>query len=599
MATLLQADNIIKKYGFQEVLSGASFSIAERQKVGVIGRNGAGKSTLLKILVGEEQADDGAVSRHAELRLGYLKQNEELDLTKTALQYLIETSAKPVWHCAKIASRFGLTPELLNQKLGELSSGFRMRVKLTAMLTLEPNLILLDEPTNFLDLTTQLLMEDFLRDFSGAFLMVSHDRQLLKNTCEQTLEVEKGRCRLYPGNIEQYLAWKEEQVEVVKNINRKVEAEQKHLQAFVDRFKYKASKASQAQSKMKQIARLKTIEIEHPMKSMRIRIPVDKMKKGIAVRLDELVVGYPGKIVAGPTTFDIDRGKHMAILGDNGQGKTTFMRTLSGDLKACSGEYSWGAGLRLAYYGQATLEAMSPSDSVRIYLRRQAGAGILEEEILRMAGNFLFKDDDLDKPVKVLSGGERARLCLAGMLLSKASVFLLDEPTNHLDFESVEALGNALSEYPGTILFVSHNRTFVNLVATQIVIVESGQVVKYSGTYEEYVEDLALKLVRELPKRREERVVIKISEEPEPEDAAVKLRVQIETESKKIKANEKARAKLELERDAILTEMAMAPANFSKTLNIRLHEVKDRISVMEDEWLDLMRNLDWLKDGAR
>jgi ATP-binding cassette subfamily F protein 3 len=592
MATLLQADNIIKRYGFQEVLSGASFSIAERQKVGVIGRNGAGKSTLMRILVGEEIPDEGAVAHHAELRLGYLKQNEEINPLESALGYLVRTSHKPDWSVSKLASRFALTPELLGKPMGELSSGFRMRVKLTGMLALDPNLILLDEPTNFLDLTTQLLLEDFLRDFKGAFLVVSHDREFLKNTCEETLEIERGRAKLFPGNIETYFEWKEEQAEVVQNENRKIETQQKHLKAFIDRFRFKASKASQAQSKLKQLAKLNKIEIEHPMKSARIRIPVDKIKKGIAVRMDELVIGYPGKVVAGPTTFDIERTKHVAILGDNGQGKTTLMRTLSGHLPQLTGDFRWGADLKLAYYGQSILESMPQKDTVKNYLSRSASAGVTDEEMLRMAGNFLFRDDDLDKQVSVLSGGERARLCLAGMLLSKASTFLLDEPTNHLDFETVEALGGALREYPGTILFVSHNRTFVNLVATMVVVVQEGKIERYNGTYEEYVAALAMKLEAELPKKREVEEVK--TDENEEVDPQVAIREQIETERKKVRVNEKNRAKLEQERDRILAEMAMSPTNYSKALNIHLHEVNAGILKSEDEWLDIQRNIEWL-----
>ncbi|MEI7741722.1 MAG: ABC-F family ATP-binding cassette domain-containing protein [bacterium] len=593
MATLLQADNIIKRYGFQEILSGAAFSIAERQKVGVIGRNGAGKSTLLRILIGEEQADEGVVTRHANLRLGYLKQHEVIDFKESAIGYLVRVSGKPDWGCAKVAARFALTPKMLKRAIGELSSGFRMRVRLAAMLALEPNLILLDEPTNFLDLSTQLLLEEFLSDFKGAFLVVSHDREFLKNTCEQTLEIERGRARLYDGNIEQYLAWKEEQEQVILNENRKVDAERKHLQAFVDRFRFKASKASQAQSKIKMIAKLHKIEIEHPMKAARIRIPVDKIKKGIAVSTDELGVGYPGNTVLEHLTFDIERTKHVAVLADNGAGKTTLLRTLAGQLEKLQGEYKWGTDLKLCYYGQSTLESMSPRDSVHAYLSRHAGDGVLNEEVLRMAGNFLFKDDDLEKTVGVLSGGEKARLCMAGMLLSKATVFLLDEPTNHLDFETVEALGAALRDYPGTIVFVSHNRTFVNLVATMILEIKDGGVRRYSGTYEEYVAYLTMRLDAEIPARRV--IEEKTSEDASEEELEEKnIREQTEVERKKLRANEKQRVKLEEERDRILAEMAMSPTQYSKNLNVRLHEIGAEILRLEDEWLEIQRNIEWL-----
>ena len=253
MRVLLQLNSIHKSYGPDVILDDVTLSVNEGQKIGVIGRNGAGKSTLCKIITGHEEADSGTVSKSAHFRLAYLEQHDPYTLDETVLNFLTRYTSKEEWKCGKIAARFQLKNGLLTTPIGELSGGYRTRVKLTSMLLAEPNFLILDEPTNYLDLKTLILFEEFLNDYQGGFFVVSHDREFLKKTCKHTLEIENGECTLYPGNVEQFLIFKEEQKSQAESYNKNILTKQKQLQKFVDRFRAKASKASQARSKMKQI----------------------------------------------------------------------------------------------------------------------------------------------------------------------------------------------------------------------------------------------------------------------------------------------------------------------------------------------------------
>ena len=335
-ATLLQISGLSKAYGGQSILANADLAINDRQKIGVIGRNGAGKSTLFKIIVGIEELDEGKVNIHDGTRIGYLTQHSEYEDDEKVMDFLMRSSGKPDFECGKVAGRFQVKNEMLDAKVTDLAGGYQMRVKLIAMLLQEPNLLLLDEPTNYLDLSTQILLEKFLGNYNGSFLLISHDREFLKRTCTETLEIEHGKMTLFPRKIEEYLEYKEEQMLMVEKHNVNIEKEKKHLQKFVDRFGSKASKASQAQSKMKQIQKLKTIEVLHPLSTTSISIPKIPEKMGVALQLEDLKIGYGDKCIADGINLDIERGQRIAVLGNNGQGKTTLLKTIAGELEKLS-----------------------------------------------------------------------------------------------------------------------------------------------------------------------------------------------------------------------------------------------------------------------
>lgn len=596
---LLQLSQLHKNYGARVILDDATASFGEGQKIGVIGRNGAGKSTLCKIITGHEEADGGTVAKSADLRLSYLEQHDPYKLEETVMGFLMRYTGKEEWQCGKIAGRFQLKNAILETKIGALSGGYRTRVKLTSMLLTEPNFLILDEPTNYLDLKTLILLEEFLQDYAGGFLIVSHDREFLRKTCDHTLEIENGGCTLYPGSVEEYLIFKEEQKEQALSYNKNIEAKQKQLQEFVDRFRAKASKASQAKSKMKQIEKLKTIEVGHPLTNVHIRIPAVDKRNGIALRCDDLAIGYPEKLVADKINIEIIQGSHVAVLGDNGQGKTTFLRTLAEDLTKKSGNFKWGHNLKIAYYAQHVFTSLRPDLTVYEHLSSVADPSVIRQEILNLAGSFLFKGDDVDKKVSVLSGGERARLCLAGLLLTKSQVLLLDEPTNHLDFETVEALGRALKSFAGTIFFISHDRTFVNLVATQIIEVNNGSVKLYPGVYEDYVYHLENILKEEL----NESAVASSKETKTQGKSKSDYHLKKEMESEKRKLNTKIKKmdeQIQLykkERDAIHEEFMRDADAWSQEKQARHDELEFLIQSEETKWLELSQRIEELNQS--
>ncbi len=486
---LLQVKDLTKSYGEKHLLQAASVSVVEKQKIGVIGRNGAGKTTFFKMVLGQEEPDSGEILKMPNLRLGYIQQHDPFLPGETVIKFLERYTEKPEWECAKIAAEFQLKNEKLNTLITDLSGGYQMRVKLTAMLLSDPNLLMLDEPTNYLDLSTLILLEQFLKDFKGAFMVITHDREFLKKTCTSTLDVTDGQLILHPEPLEEYLEFKEEQKALAASVNVNIEKKQKQLQQFVDRFGAKASMAKSAQSKMKQIDKLenKKIGIVNPFSTVKMYIPPVEAKQGASLECKNLSVGYETKTVASGINFEVERGKKVVILGDNGQGKSTFLKTIAGMLNPVDGVVNWKSGLKISYYAQHVSQGMRPEENIEQYIRRVSSLAVKDEEIYRVLGNFLFKRTDYTKLISFLSGGEKARLCMAGMFLSKSDVYLLDEPTNHLDFETVEAMGQALGSFNGTVFVVSHDRTFVNLLATEIMEVKNGSIKRVLGTYEDYV----------------------------------------------------------------------------------------------------------------
>ena len=364
---------------------------------------------------------------------------------------------------------------------------------------------------------------------------------------------------------------------------------------FVDRFRYKASKATQAQSKLKQIAKLKTIDILHPLSTTRIRIPRVEDRKGIALTVNELAIGYgiqkssestsEMKVIADDITLDIERGEHVAIVGDNGQGKTTFLKTIADELPTLAGNFRWGPHIAIGYYAQHVPSMLNPVETVNSYLRRTASSEIKTEEVLEIAGNFLFSGDDLSKPISVLSGGEKARLCLAGLLLQKNQVLLLDEPTNHLDFETVEALGAALQHCNATVLFISHNRTFVNLVASAIIEVKNGHVKRYHHNYEEYVYHLEQELEKDLGIQTKPTAQVKL--EPTNEDQKKEMREELKKTKRKLHDVEVEIMELERDKQRLLKWFEKHTTEFSLEKTQKLHDVTAVIGEKEKEWMEV------------
>ena len=488
MASLLQITKACKSYGDQVLLDGAEATLSDNVKVGFIGRNGAGKSTLLRVLLDEEELDSGEIIRHPSLRLGYLRQHDPFLPGETALEFLMRDSGEPNWKCGEVAGQFELKGAYLEGPIAQLSGGWQTRVKLAALLLHEPNLLLLDEPTNFLDLRTQILLEHFLQSHRAACLIVSHDRAFLGSTCDHTLDLSRGKLTSFPGKVDAYLEYRQEKRIHEERSNESILAKRRHLEDFIARNKARASTATLAKSKAKQLERLELTEIASDEPTARIRAPRVEPRKGPALRCKDLAIGYPERQIAADVQLEIEHGARAAVVGDNGQGKTTFLRTVVDSLKPLAGEVRWGYGCQVGVYAQHVYTSLPEGQTVLNYLQRQAARGTKDQEVLEVAGSMLFKKTHVEKPISVLSGGERARLCLAGLLLSQHNVLILDEPGNHLDVDTIEALAEALQEYKGTVIFTSHDRHFTQRVATCIVEVRDGRVTNYSGPYAGYLD---------------------------------------------------------------------------------------------------------------
>jgi len=592
MPVVLQLVDAHKRYGEQALLDGASCALADDQKVGLIGRNGAGKSTLARILLGEEELDAGEVVRGRQLRLGYLRQHDPFKSGETVREFLMRDTGQPDWRCGEVAWQFQFPDAMLDSPVRELSGGWQTRTKLAALLLQDPTLLILDEPTNFLDLRTQMLLEAFLRDFRAGCLIISHDREFLKKTCNRTLEIARGELTMYPGDVDSYLENLAERRDHDERVNATTMSKRRQLETFIAKNRAKASTASQAKSKAKQLERLKILHIEGPEASVRFKFPDIEARQGPAVRTRNLAIGYPDHTVARDVHVEMDHGTRIGIVGDNGQGKTTFLRTVCGSIQPISGEVTWGYGCQVGVYAQHVYTTLPEQKTVLEYLEYQAVPGTVTQQIKDVAGSLLFSGEMVEKKIRVLSGGERARLVMAGLLLQKNNVLVLDEPGNHLDVESVEALAEALISYSGTVIFTSHDRHFMHRVATNVVEVRAGKVASYPGDYDEYVYRVQSEIDSGL------RAPHEIKGGPSMPDVAAtadrKARARADRDSqKKLKAVERKIAKLDGEKRSISEQLlTVAEAAEARRLQSELQIVTSELASLEEEWLDLSSELE-------
>jgi ATP-binding cassette subfamily F protein 3 len=593
MATLLQITKAVKSYGDQMLLDEADATLSDNVKVGFIGRNGAGKSTLLRVLLGEEELDSGDVIRHPSLRLGYLRQHDPFLPGETAREFLMRDSGEPEWKCGEVAGQFELKGAYLDGPITKMSGGWQTRVKLAALLLHEPNLLLLDEPTNFLDLRTQILLEHFLQSHRSACLIVSHDRAFLGATCSHTLDLTRGKLTMFPGKVDAFLEFQREKRQHEERANESILAKRRHLEEFIAKNKARAATATLARSKSKQLERLELNEIAFDDPTARIRAPRVEPRKGPALRCRDLVIGYPERQIAADVQLEIDHGSRAVVVGDNGQGKTTFLRTIVDSLAPLAGDVRWGHGCQVGVYAQHVYTSLPENQTVLDYLHRQAARGTKDQEILEVAGCLLFRGAHVEKRIAVLSGGERARLCLAGLLLSQYSVLILDEPGNHLDVDTVEALAEALLEYQGTAIFTSHDRHFARRVATSVVEVRDGRVTHYSGPYDAYL-DMVNKEIeageRELAAARTKLPAAVVKATPIAPSPAQRTEREVR---KEIKTLERTIAQLD-EQKRTLSAQALEPTDAANAL--RLHNevaaVSEQLSEAEERWCRLQEELE-------
>lgn len=582
MPVVLSLQDAHKRYSAQVLLDAASCSLTDDQKVGLIGRNGAGKSTLCRILLGDEELDAGEVVCSKKLRLGYLRQHDPFRDGETGMEFLQRDSSQPDWRCGQVAWRFALGDDMLLRPVRELSGGWQTRVKLAALLLHDPNLLLLDEPTNFLDLRTQILLEHFLRDFKAGVLVVSHDRAFLKRTCDNTLELSRGQLTMFPGDVDSYMENLDERREHDRRLNTATLAKRKQLEQFIATNRANANTASQARNKAKQLDRLELVDVAGDEATVHFSFPAVEPRKGPALRTENLTIGYDDCDIADGIQVEIEHGERVGIVGDNGQGKTTFLRTVCESLPVKAGAMKWGFGCQLGVYAQHVYTTIRADLTVQEYLEYQAVAGTTTQQIKSIAGSFLFSGELVEKKIKVLSGGERARLVLAGLLLEQHNVLVLDEPGNHLDVETVEALAGALKRYKGTVIFTSHDRHFMHEVATSVIEVNNGRVVSYPASYDDYVYRISKEIDAGLRTSPGSASKDESAKGAKPGGKADR------DAQKKLKSVERKIAKLDDEKKQLNEQQATAiDSADAKRLHERLAEIATEVETLEVEWLEL------------
>src|SRR5881296_4733708 len=482
---MLQLESVTKHFATKTILKEASAHLRPGSRVGLVGPNGIGKTTLLRLILGEQTLDGGRIRKRPRLRIGYLPQDLEhipgttvLDATHRG-EYL-EHEAK------RILSGLGFSQEDFTRPLADLSGGFRMRVALAHILLSAPDVLLLDEPTNHLDKPTQRWFEDFLLKSSFTMLVISHDTAFLDRIATHIWEIRQHRILESTGNSTKYLAWREAYDVAQKAAADRQDKEIARVQKFVDRFRYQATRARQVQSRLKQLEKIKRVERTRDPKRVRFRFPVPSASGRHVLELKGVAKAYGDNVVYRSLDFAVERGQRVALVGENGAGKSTLLRMLAGVLPSDAGTRAVGHGATLHYFAQHQADILNPEHTVLESIAEADDRADMNF-IRALAGAFLFEGANQKKLIKVLSGGERNRVALSRMLVKPANTLLLDEPTNHLDPASVDVLTDALIGFPGTIVFISHDPTFLSRVATRVVEIENGKARDYFGDYEYYL----------------------------------------------------------------------------------------------------------------
>ncbi|MBB52399.1 MAG: ABC-F family ATPase [Pseudomonadales bacterium] len=505
--------------GTQTLLENADLTLHNGVKAGIIGANGAGKSSLFKLLLGELGPDQGDVEMSGGQRIAHMAQEVEA-LDRPIVEYVLDgdhalrkaqadlLAAREAGDAHREAELHGLIETLdgytaesragelllglgipLEQHFGpmsEVAPGWKLRVLLAQALFSDPDVLLLDEPTNHLDINTIRWLEDVLKARTSTMIIISHDRHFLNSVCTHMADLDYGELRLFPGNYDEYMTAATQARERLLSDNAKKKAQIAELQTFVSRFSANASKAKQATSRAKQIDKIQLEEVKPSSRvSPFIRFEQFKKLHRQAVTLQNVSQGYDGEVLFKGLNLQIEAGERVAIIGPNGIGKTTLLRTMVGELAPMAGEVKWAESADIGYFAQDHADDFKDDCTLFEWMAQWTQGG--EQLVRGTLGRMLFSNDEIGKSVKVISGGEQGRMLFGKLILGKSNVMLMDEPTNHLDMESIEALNLALENYPGTLIFVSHDREFVSSLATRIIELSETGVTDFSGSYDDYL----------------------------------------------------------------------------------------------------------------
>jgi len=626
---MITATNIYVQYGDRILLDKVNLVIGERDKVGLVGRNGAGKSTMLKILAGDQQPDEGTINRPTESTLGFLYQemnlpkgktvmaetltafeatkelekrmeaiNEEMaertDYESEAYQKLIQefTELNDRFHllggdsieaeAEKVLKGLGFKPKDFDRLTDEFSGGWQMRIELAKMLLQRPDFLLLDEPTNHLDIESIIWLEGFLKTYSGAVIVISHDKQFLDNTTERTVEIELGNLydykASYSGYVEMRAERREKQLAAYQN-QQKVIAQKERT---INRFMAKATKTKMAQSMQKQLDKMERVEIEDEnIAAMNIRFPDAPRSGEVVVEGKNVVKQYDDLLVLNGVDLKLIRGDRVAFVGQNGQGKTTLAKIVINKIPATDGAVKLGHNVSIGYYAQNQSDTLQQNLTVHETMEQQSPPE-MRTKLRSILGAFLFSGEDADKKVSVLSGGERARLALACMLLRPFNLLVLDEPTNHLDMISKDVLKQALMDYNGTLIIVSHDRDFLADLTNRTIEFRDKQLHEYLGDVNYFLEKRSLDNMRDV-ELSSKNGKGQTTQEPKPE-------LSFEERKKLLRAVQSAEKKVErLEKDLEKMEAKMAEEGFyekpeAEQLMAKYNTTKKEVQTAMEEW---------------
>ncbi len=529
---MIEVQDLTLAYGNQVLFEDLSWKVNPGERVALVGKNGAGKSTLMKILAGEIVPDEGRVVRAGNISVGYLAQDvtllrgrsvwEEalegkdeilaLEAEMRRYEHLISDLPHDSPDMPRRLNRYSQLQEEFNEKGGyqaesdagavlsglgfpkerwdepteNWSGGWQVRLHLAKLLIRRPDVLLLDEPTNYLDLENILWVESIIRDYPGAVIMVSHDRALLNRAVNRVSEVALKTVSDYRGNYDFYLQERERRYEILENAYKNQQREIRQTERFIERFKAKSTKAAQAKSRMKQLEKIEVIELPREDATIRVTLPTAPRSGKEVIKISDLSKSYDGRLVFQPVTLNIYRQERVAILGKNGAGKSTLMRLIVGEEAPTTGKVELGLSVVSRYFAQDQAASLLPDRTILAEAEQDA-PDEWRARVRDLLGAFLFRGDDVFKKTAVLSGGEKSRLCLAKILCGTANLLILDEPTNHLDLVTKERLLAALLKYQGTLVFVSHDRHFLDGLATRILEIEDGVVNDYPWGYQDYL----------------------------------------------------------------------------------------------------------------
>lgn len=592
MSNLIQMQAGHKAYGSKVLFDEATLAINTGEHVGVIGPNGAGKTTLFKILIDQESLDSGILVKSQGLKIGYLAQHDEWTDHDTVEDYLIQGTTLPIWELKSLGEDLGISQECYAKPIKSLSGGYRMRCKLLHMLGQQPDIMLLDEPTNYLDLETLLVLERFLQDSKHAFLLISHDREFLRKTTDHILEIEAGEITKFNGNIDDYFEQKALLKSQLETRALSLSQKRKEILDFVARFGAKATKARQAQSRLKQLAKMESIELKEEPVAARIHIPPPTHTGKNVLSLEGVDLGYEQRTVLKDIHLRVQRGDHLAVVGVNGVGKSTLLKGLAHVIDPLKGTVELGYQASIGYYAQHVSENLNPAHTVYEALQSKAHSDIKPQEILNLAGTLLFSGDSTQKKISVLSGGEKSRVALGQILLQKSPCLILDEPTNHLDFQTVEALTLSLMDYSGTVIVVSHDRSFIRRIATKILEIKDGRVHTYPGDYDSYVWGVRERVLHfSEPATTTEK---KKPDAPNSRDKRKEAERELRATKKKLEETEKNLTKAVKRLEAVNEELAQGSDSPQTSLIEEMAELHKSIRELETLWMETSEKLESL-----